>query len=156
MGIAHSVSHRWSSVRMRTMFGRGSGPPACETVAPASEAPTTAVNRRADTARVCARTVILLLPSPGPCTMATAYSVKALARLRSPIRSCRGVRRCRAAASAPLQPVRRRDVAEARDGTMFDRGDGRPVDPDAFGAALRRAREAAALDGVRSTTDATA
>lgn len=32
---------------------------------------------------------------------------------------------------------------------VFDRGDGRPVDPDAFGAAFRRAREATGLDGVR-------
>jgi integrase len=31
----------------------------------------------------------------------------------------------------------------------FDRGDGRPVDPDAFGKAFRRARKAAGLEGVR-------
>lgn len=32
---------------------------------------------------------------------------------------------------------------------VFDRGDGRPVDPDAFGKAFRNARAAAGLEGVR-------
>jgi integrase len=32
---------------------------------------------------------------------------------------------------------------------VFDRGDGRPVDPDAFGRAFRAARDRAGLDGVR-------
>jgi integrase len=32
---------------------------------------------------------------------------------------------------------------------VFDRGDGRPVDPDAFGAAFRRARDRIGLQGVR-------
>jgi integrase len=32
---------------------------------------------------------------------------------------------------------------------VFDRGDGRPVDPDAFGRAFRTARAVAGLDGVR-------
>jgi integrase len=32
---------------------------------------------------------------------------------------------------------------------VFDRGDGRPIDPDAFGKAFRAARAAAGLDGVR-------
>jgi len=32
---------------------------------------------------------------------------------------------------------------------VFDRGDGRPVDPDGFGRAFRAAGERAGLDGVR-------
>jgi integrase len=32
---------------------------------------------------------------------------------------------------------------------VFDRGDGRPVDPDAFGAAFRRARERVGLEAAR-------
>jgi integrase len=32
---------------------------------------------------------------------------------------------------------------------VFDRGDGRPIDPDTFGKAFRMAREAVGLDGVR-------
>jgi integrase len=32
---------------------------------------------------------------------------------------------------------------------MFDRGDGRPVDPDAFAKAFRNSRAAASLEGVR-------
>jgi integrase len=32
---------------------------------------------------------------------------------------------------------------------VFDRGDGRPVDPDTFGKAFRSARDAAGLEGVR-------
>jgi integrase len=32
---------------------------------------------------------------------------------------------------------------------VFDRGDGRPMDPDAFGKAFREARDAAGLAGVR-------
>jgi integrase len=32
---------------------------------------------------------------------------------------------------------------------VFDRGDGRPVDPDTFGDAFRRARIAVGLNGVR-------
>jgi integrase len=32
---------------------------------------------------------------------------------------------------------------------VFDRGDGRPMDPDAFGKAFRVARDAAGLAGVR-------
>ena len=61
-----------------------------------------------------------------------------------------GRERQRACATAPLRPQASKVRMFSWTGEyVFDRGDGRPVDPDAFGKAFRDARDAAGLAGVR-------